>query len=227
MRRSGKKLNSGVLPISRGKVQPQNRLGLMQTGRKVKENPMHHLAGRTVGIMVTMSLLVLPVSAQSGFTSAYSELNLDECLVLEADDFGASWSCPGYKGFPLMVVESDLRFALQYGFNVDRNDAGNQTLPPFNNLGSTLEWRLSNASGRWFPVATIIRYHTADIETGENSGEVLVVTQLKEGDTCHIAYVDAKANANANDLARQAADNAGDFSCATDEVEVIGSFSAY
>jgi hypothetical protein len=181
---------------------------------------------KVIGLLAP-SLVALPVLAQSGFTSGYTDLDLQQCLVLEADDFGASWSCPGYKGFPLMVQEGDLRFSLQYGFNVDQNDAGNQTLPPFNNLGEKLEWRLSNASGRWFPVATIVRYHTADPETGENSGEVLVVTQLKEGDTCHIAYVDAKANADANELARQAADNAGDFSCMTDEVEIIGAFEAY
>jgi hypothetical protein len=180
-----------------------------------------------VSSMLTLSLLASPVWAQSGYTSAYTDINLDECLVLEADDFGASWSCPGYKGFPLMVQEGDLRFSLQYGFNIDQNNAGSQTLGPFNHLGPKLEWRLSNASGRWLPIATIVRYHTADIETGEDSGEVLVVTQIKQGDTCHIAYVDAKANADANELARQAADKAGEFSCMADEVEIIGAFEAY
>jgi hypothetical protein len=180
-----------------------------------------------VSAMLTLTVLVSPALAQSGFTSAYTDINLDDCMVLEADDFGASWSCPGYKGFPLMVQEGDLRFSLQYGFNVDQNDAGNQTLPPFNNIGPKLEWRLSNASGRWLPVATIVRYHTADPVTGVDSGEVLAVTQLKQGDTCHIAYVDAKANPDANVLARQAADKVGDFSCMSDEVEIIGKFEAY
>jgi hypothetical protein len=188
---------------------------------------MMPFAALKVSSLLALTLWTLPALAQSGFTSAYTDIDLDQCLVLEADDFGASWSCPGYKGFPLMVEEGDLRFSLQYGFNVDENDAGNQTLPPFNTLGSKLEWRLSNASGRWMPIATIVRYHTADPETGEDSGEVLVVTQIKQGDTCHIAYVDAKANADANELARQTADKAGDFDCAADEVEIIGAFEAY
>lgn len=175
----------------------------------------------------TGSLAAAPAVAQSGFVSAYTEIDLDQCLVLEADDFGASWACPGYKGYPLMVQESDLRFSLAYGFNVDRNTAGAQTLPPFNRLGNTLEWRLSNASGRWLPVATIVRYFTADPETGEDSGQVLVVTQLVEGNTCQIARIDARANPDANTLAREAADRAGDFDCMTDEVEVIGRFEAY
>ena len=186
--------------------------------------PAHRLRLIVSALMLT---LAGPALAQSGFTSAYTDIDLDQCLVLDADDFGASWACPGYKGFPLMVQEGDLRFGLQYGFNVDKNDAGFQTLPPFNNIGPKLEWRLSKASGRWLPIATILRYFTADPETGEDKGQVLVVTQIVEGNTCHIAYVDALANSNANELARAAADKAGDFTCLTDEVEVIGTFSAY
>ena len=53
------------------------------------------------------------------------------------------------------------------------------------------------------------------------------MTQIAEGNSCHIAYVDALANPNANELARAAADKAGDFNCATDEPEVIGKFTAY
>ncbi|MGV3651666.1 MAG: hypothetical protein ACO1OK_09590, partial [Devosia sp.] len=147
------------------------------------------------------------------------------CLVLDADDFGASWACPGYKGYPLMVTEGDLRFSLLYGFGADQGDG--QTLAPFNRLGEKLEWRLSNAMGRWMPIATIVRYHTADPETGEDKGQVLVVTQLVEGNTCHIAYVDARANSDANALAREAADASGDFDCSVDEVQIIGAFSAW
>jgi hypothetical protein len=185
-----------------------------------------------VNSLLTNSVLALalatgPALAQPGAMSVYTELDLDQCLVLDADDFGASWACPGYRGYPLMVQEGDLRFSLRYGFNVDKNNAGFQTLPPFNELGNTLEWRLSNAQGRWLPIATIVRYHTADPETGTNKGQVLVVTQLQEGNSCHIAYIDALANEDANEKARQAADKAGDFNCMTDEVEIIGAFSAY
>ncbi len=169
-----------------------------------------------------------PAEAQSGFTSAYTDLDLTQCLVLEADDFGASWACPGYKGYPLLVREGDLRFSLAYGFEAEANSQhGTQTLPPFNRLGEKLEWRLSNGSGRWLPVATIVRYHTADPETGEDKGQVLVVSQIAEGNSCHIAYVDALANEGANELAREAADQAGDFDCANDTPEVIGDFEAY
>ena len=52
---------------------------------------------------------------------------------------------------------------------------------------------------------------------------MLVVTRLPPGPVCHVAYIDAKANPDANKLARKAADDfARDFKCDTDEVKVIG-----
>lgn len=173
-----------------------------------------------------LGLAGLASPAQAAFNSAYTDINLDECLVLDADDFGASWACPGYKGYPLKVMEGDLRFSLAYGFNVDKEPRW-QSLPPFNHLGPKMEWRLSNKLARWLPVATIVRYFTADPETGEETGQVLVVTQLVEGNSCHIAYIDARANENANELARAAADASGQFDCATHEVEIIGEFTAW
>jgi hypothetical protein len=174
---------------------------------------------------IGLLLGALASPAYAGFNSAYTDINLDQCLVLDSDDFGTTWSCPGYKGYPLMVSEGDLRFSLIYGFGAKMADG--QTLPPFNHLGQKLEWRLSNAKGRWLPIATIVRYHTAAPDTGEDEGQILVVTQLVEGNTCHIAYIDALANPDANELARQAADESGDFDCETDEIETIGKFEAW
>nr|WP_314256580.1 hypothetical protein [uncultured Devosia sp.] len=188
---------------------------------------MNHGFAKSAWAGATALCLLAAGPAQAAFNSSYSDLDLDQCLVLDADDFGATWACPGYKGYPLKVSESDLRFSLEYGFNPDANETGGQTLSPFNYLGPKMEWRLSNDLGRWMPIATIVRYHTADPETGEDKGQVLVVTQLVEGNTCHIAYVDALANTDANELARAAADQSGDFDCGTDEVETIGKFTAW
>ena len=178
-------------------------------------------------LAAVFALVALAAPAHAAFNSSYSDLDLDQCLVLDADDFGASWACPGYKGYPLKVNEGDLRFSLEYGFNTDANQNGSQGLSPFNYLGPKMEWRLSNALGRWMPIATIVRYHTADPETGEDKGQVLGVTQLVEGNTCHGAYIDALANTNANELARAAADKSGTFDCVNDEVETIGKFTAW
>jgi hypothetical protein len=171
--------------------------------------------------------LSLAGPAQAAFDSAYTDIDLDLCTIVHADDFGASWACPGYKGYPLYVAEGDLRFLVSYGFGAPDEPAADQTLPPFNYLGPKLEWRLSNASGGFVPIATIVRYFTQTGDEDEKEGQVLVVTQLGEGKTCHIAYVDALANDDANELARQAADKAGTFDCATDEIETLGNFKAW
>lgn len=178
-------------------------------------------------LLAAATILGLAAPAQAAFDSAYTDINLDKCLLLQADDFGASWACPGYKGYPLKVAEGDLRFILSYGFNQAKEPLGGQTLPPFNHLGPKMEWRLSNASGRWMPIATIVRYFTQNPETSEETNEVLVVTQLVDGQTCHIAYIDALANTDANELARQAADKAGSFDCVNDAVDIPGKFAAW
>jgi hypothetical protein len=52
---------------------------------------------------------------------------------------------------------------------------------------------------------------------------MLAVTRLPPGPVCHVAYIDVKANPNANELARKAADEiARDFKCGADEAKVIG-----
>ncbi len=74
----------------------------------------------------------------------------------------------------------------------------------------------------------IQRWHIADIDDEGKDGrpiakQLVVVTRLQSGSTCHIADIDVKANANPNDLAREAADTiARDFKCGIDRVKVMG-----
>ena len=164
--------------------------------------------------------------AMAAFFSAYTEIDLDQCTVMNADDFGATWACPGHKGYPLYVAEADQRFRLSYGFDAPREMAASQTPPPFNTLGPRLEWRLSNASGGFKPIATIAQYLVGG-GAAQKAGEVLVVTRLGDGQTCHIAYIDALANADAKTLAEQAADGADAFDCARDTAKTIGPFTAW
>ena len=180
---------------------------------------------RLIPVLTPLTLLVQPATAQQ-IDSAYTDVDLDACSILHSDDFGTRWACPGYKGIPVMIAEGDLRFFVSYGFGAPDERAASQTLPPFNYLGPKIEWRLSNAEGRWKPFATILRFYT-DGEPDADEGQILVVTRLEEGATCHVAYVDARANADANELAREAADDmAPDFDCA-DEPEQVGAFEAW
>lgn len=162
--------------------------------------------------------------AQAGIVSAYTDVNLDECLVLNADDFGASYACPGYKGFPLYIAEGDLRFFVSYGFNAPNEMAAQQTLTQFNTLGAKMEWRLSNKSGDFKPIATILRYYTQVGDGSQPDGQILVVTKIEDGNTCHIAYIDARLTPDANEEARLWADEEAEkFDCQNDEAYLVPS----
>ena len=189
-----------------------------------------HIAGLAVaGVLMAAGA----TAAQAQFyQSEYTDLNLDLCTVVQSDDFGSTWACSGFKGIPVMVAEGDLRMMVSYGLTSTEEKAAEQTLPPFNHLGGKIEWRLSNAEGGYKPFATIVRYFVQrmDAETGEEKkpeGEVLVVTKVAPGATCQIAWIDARANPDANELARKTADErAPDFDCA-DEPEIVGKFEVW
>lgn len=170
-----------------------------------------------------------PAAAQAQgarFESYYTDLDFDACTTIEADDLGSISACPGYKGFPVVVAEGDLRMFVSYGIRPLEEKASQQTLPPFNYLGPRIEWRIETDDDFWQPRATILRWFTEG-DGGVETGQVLVVTQLKLGATCHIAYIDALAVENANERARQIADEkAGSFDCA-DDPEMVQPFRAY
>ncbi len=186
------------------------------------------MIGRISRLALVGALVLAPgsgVQAQQ-VVSSYTDVDLDECTVIESDDFGATWACSGLKGMPVMIAEGDLRMFVSYGLTSTTERAAEQTLPPFNHLGPKIEWRVSNADGSYKPFATILRYFVSK-QDGETEGQVLVVTKIAPGATCHVAYIDALANPDANALARQAADDkAVDFDC-RNEPEMVGKFEAW
>lgn len=163
------------------------------------------------------------VSAQAMNTdSIYTDLNIDDCLVLQADDFGASFACPGYKGYPVWVAEGDLRFFVSFGFGAPDEIAAGQTLPAFNTVHTTLEWRVTNKTGAWQPFATILRWFSDTGNPETKDFETLIVTKIEPGNTCHVARIDASVTKNANQIARDIADaEAQSFNCATDQIIMV------
>jgi hypothetical protein len=167
-----------------------------------------------IGLSLFLPLLAaIPAAAEN--LSVYSKIDLDACREIPPapDDplESGAWWCDGYAGIPVYVSEGDLRFFVSYGENAPDELAAKTTLPAFNHIGETIEWRL-DPDGR--PFATILRFFT---ETGDGApdDQVLVLTRLGgPGQTCHIGYVDARANPDANALAREVVDNgAAEFDC--------------
>jgi hypothetical protein len=174
-------------------------------------------------LLALSGFLLAGAAAAAGIDSAYTKIQLQNCPQIEAAEedegtFGGAWECPGYQGQPVYVAEGDLRMFVSFGPSAADEPAAMQTLPNFNTVNETLEWRLRNGS----PFATILRWFPS-LDEGAREGSVLIVTQLMPGGgTCQIARIDAQANKNANELARQAADTmAGSFDCAR-EPQILG-----
>ncbi|MDE5440661.1 hypothetical protein GWG65_04170 [Bradyrhizobium sp. CSA207] len=135
--------------------------------------------------------------------------------------------CPGKDGLIVLIAEDDLREVVSVGRNrklAAEEPAAKLWFGPFNSSETTVEWRTNGAK----PFAIIQRWHIADGTDLDKQGRpntkaMLVVTRLPPGPVCHVAYVDAVANPNANELARKAADEiARGFRCGEDEAKIIG-----
>ena len=156
-------------------------------------------------------------------TSAYSSIDLDLCPVTERDDESSSvlMRCADFNGHRIEILEGDLRFYLIIDDPERKKLLSGQTLPAFNHLGQVIEWRLDEKGE---PFAIIVRYLT-DEDRGDGTyerGQKLVVSKIGE-EACHVATVDARAHADANMLARRAADeHARDFRCGEDSAIAAG-----
>ena len=183
--------------------------------------------------LIALALVSVPAIGQT-IESQYTTFDAKKCKHQkgkEVEDYG-SWLCSGYQNLRVLLSAGDQRMHVTYG-NWKRDDiALSQTFPGFNNVyEGTVEWRIEKQpDGKARPFATILRWNivtAADSEkaTGpiKSTGRVLVVTRLGPGGVCHVGYVDAKANPDANELARKIADEtARTFRCGKQKPIVLG-----
>ena len=168
----------------------------------------------------------VPSRAADTLASAYTPLDLDRCRHTpgkEEEDYG-EWRCHGYAGVAVYVTAGDQRTYVSYGRNAKKEPAAKQTLASFNGEGKNIEWRgVRGADNKVKPFATIMRWSTT--KSGEDPpvrGQMLVVTRLGPP-ACHVGYVDARANTDANALAQQIADeHARNFRCGADKPVILG-----
>ena len=173
---------------------------------------------------------LIPAANAQTFSSSYTSTAPRDCRVTSAGngvDDSTIRVCPGKAGLVVVITEDDLREAVSVGRTraaADKEPAAETSFGPFNSTTNTVEWRAADGK----PFAIIQRWHIADTtDEGKNGRPIakplLAVTRLPPGAVCHIAYVDVKANPDANELARKAADeSARSFNCGKDEVRVIG-----
>jgi hypothetical protein len=116
---------------------------------------------------------------------------------------------------------------VSFGPNAADEPAAGETIAHFGNdaYKGRIEWRLEREpGGQTRPFATILRWnYMVDVDDRQASGRMLVVTRLGPGGVCHAGYVDARANPDANDLARELADaTARGFRCGVDRPSQVG-----
>ena len=167
------------------------------------------------------------LAAAQTVESITTALDLDKCRHTpgkEEEDYG-EWRCKGYGGIAVLVSAGDQRSYVSFGRNAKKEPAAKQTLASFNGEGDNIEWRGERGGdGKFKPFATVMRWSTT-VSSGDEpvKGEVQVVTRLAPGAVCHVGYVDAKANPDANVLARKIADeHARQFRCGADKPIVLG-----
>ena len=163
-----------------------------------------------------------PAAGQT-VTRVYTQLDSDKCRHTkgkDVEDYG-SWRCAGHDGIEVYLSAGDQRMQVSFGRNAAREPAARETFPRFNSAyKGTIEWRIETLpDGK--PRA--VRHHPA-LERqagGRRAGHHRPRaggTRLGPGGVCHVGYVDARANPNANELAQQLADEkARGFKCGADK----------
>jgi len=176
---------------------------------------------RTGFVTLPIFATLINVCAAEPFSSAYTSLAPKDCHPPIKGPESSSYICEGRDGIPVFVGEVDLRYSVSYGKAAERQPAAHETFAPPQGISETLEWRYDEAPRVRRPVATILRWHLASQEEIPRR-EVLVVTRLPPGPVCWVALVDGRANKNANELARQAAERARSFRCGIDKPAFLG-----
>lgn len=183
-------------------------------------------------LAATLLLCALPFAAAQANESRYTSIALAKCkkfdrVVVADTEIESTHVCSGLAGYVVTVGDADLRTFVSIGktrAEAQKQPAAQNTFSPFNSANDNLEWRIDAKSKR--PFATIQRWLISDNEKPGKDGRpesvgLMIVTRILP--TCHVAYIDVRANENPNELARKAADElAAKFDCAKDTIHIIG-----
>ncbi|MGC2083453.1 MAG: hypothetical protein WA702_08850 [Bradyrhizobium sp.] len=200
----------------------------------MKQHPqqsyLYAIAAVALAALCVLPLITRDAIARAAVGSSYSSTAAANCWSADgkknADD-QSSRICRGKAGRVVFVNIDDLRETVSVGRNrteAAKEPAAQALFAPFSSAAPRIEWRMAGSE----PIAIIQRWQLADQADQDNNGRprdkaLLIVTRLSPGGACHVAYVDAAANPNANELARKAADEtARSFVCGKDPVKIIG-----
>ena len=184
---------------------------------------------RLEALCVAACIAAAPALAQAPprLETRFTELVGGRCRFVAQDrqtGDDALKRCPGHGDFELETLSSHTRVSLSFRFSRTQRVAD---VVAGWSLGKTVEWRGIKSNKGFQPYAAIVRVLMKDPEaaTPRPDGEVLAVLRVDPGEAeaCAIAYVDARANKRANELARGTADRLGPtYLCGSDKPVVTG-----
>jgi hypothetical protein len=179
--------------------------------------------------LILATIIALTPFAALGGESSYSKLDFKKHCTFEkpSDDEnagpGVSAICQVGNAPAIYFDEGDLRQSV--GFGAPKQY---RTFGQFNRMNNVIEWRSENGA----TYAAIVRFfiENSNPDTGSpdkaHLGQVLTINKVAEhqsASTCIVGMVDARANKNANVLARQIADDlATSFQCNIDRPQYHG-----
>jgi hypothetical protein len=159
--------------------------------------------------------------------SRYTELVGGRCRFVSIDretNEDQVKRCPGHGGAEVETRSSHTRLFVSFRFS--KSQVAKDVVAAWS-AGKTLEWRGPKTNKGFQPYAAILRLLMKDpeSETREADGEVLALIRVdpREAEACAMAFIDARANKDANALARVTADGLGpEFDCRSDKPQVAG-----
>jgi hypothetical protein len=169
-----------------------------------------------LAVLITLAFAAT-ASAQTN-QSMYTNLDGRQCRTLESTSSGAGYyrgQCPGVAGYKLQVEEGDIRQNITVITPRGQKhslDLWSVVGSSFSFVGKKAEWRVQRRGGKMTPVALIVRYNLSNVEDSTKPGtSYLTVSKITANKICVTHKI--APSANANEEARQAADNAANQPC--------------
>jgi hypothetical protein len=170
---------------------------------------------RLVKILAFGLVSGISISQAATLTSIYTDLTDKACKTLESDSSGSGWykgQCQGINGYKLILTEADIRQSIDVITPKGKSfplDLINNVSLHFSTVGKKAEWRIAANKQ---PVALILRYNAnEDAADPAKVTSYLVVSKVTDKLVCITDIV--KPQPNANEIARQLADQAPAKAC--------------
>jgi len=170
-------------------------------------------------LLVLLCLAFFSSQAFSG-ESVYTSVDVNDCIVLDSADYDEEYEidyldalCKGIGPYTVRVAGGDLRYGISLLYRGSEIQLM-ESMFSFHDLGSkVVEWRFgkNNAGERVFK-AFIFRVFSYE-ESSKNSH--LHVVKLNKSETCTVSVLTNEPDAN--NKAREIADNIENYSCSSDE----------